>query len=242
MEVPDTVHQIDILNPKTYLIKSKNLISSSADPIIPILASDAVNPLEDYEIQDLANRVQQKNLTVKDKIQLFWPLKKYMVPLCLVYIGEYLINQGLTELIYFDCSHGFDLSKHSQYRWFQVIYQLGAFFSRSSVQFFTLPQFVLYLLPILQIGNTIFLAFDAIYFFVPHIAIIFSIILFEGTFGGAAYGNTFHRIHNEVASDVREFSMSATTLADSGGIVIAALSAIPLHNFICNQQNIRIKP
>uniref|UniRef100_A0AC34FMB1 Uncharacterized protein n=1 Tax=Panagrolaimus sp. ES5 TaxID=591445 RepID=A0AC34FMB1_9BILA len=173
MDVPDTVYQVNVFDPRSYIIKSKNKLKSSADPIMPIVAaSDAVNPLEDYEIQDLNISVEQKKLTVKDKVKLFWPLKKYMLPLSLVYIGEYLINQGLVSFI--------------------KVVEHGKIKTR--------------------------------------------------LFGGAAYGNTFHRIHKEVAPDIREFSMSATTLADSTGIVIAALSAIPLHNFICNQQIARIKP
>ena len=33
---------------------------------------------------------------------------------------RYLINQGLVELIIFDCSHGFGTSLKAQYRWYQV--------------------------------------------------------------------------------------------------------------------------
>ena len=43
-----------------------------------------------------------------------------MIPLFLVYFAEYLINQGLVELVIFDCSHGFGTSIRAQYRWCQV--------------------------------------------------------------------------------------------------------------------------
>ncbi|CAD5210070.1 unnamed protein product [Bursaphelenchus xylophilus] len=53
--------------------------------------------------------------------QTFWqkirPLLKFMLPLSTVYFGEYFINQGLVELMVFDCSHGFSMSVSSQYRW-----------------------------------------------------------------------------------------------------------------------------
>jgi battenin len=74
-----------------------------------------------------------------------------MVPLCAVYFGEYFINQGLVELLVFDCAHGFRLSATAQYRWYQVLYQIGVFVSRSSVGFFTLGIQYLPVLAVLQV-------------------------------------------------------------------------------------------
>lgn len=58
---------------------------------------------------------------VPAKWQLIKPLLPFMVPLCVVYLAEYFINQGLVELLVFDCAHGFNLSAASQYRWYQVV-------------------------------------------------------------------------------------------------------------------------
>lgn len=74
-----------------------------------------------------------------------------MIPLAIVYVGEYMINQGMTQQIVFDCAHGFNLSLHSQYRWYQVLYQFGVFVSRSSIRLVELPMWMLYLLPFLQV-------------------------------------------------------------------------------------------
>ena len=74
-----------------------------------------------------------------------------MIPLSLVYLGEYFINQGLLELVTFDCSHGFGFSPTSQYRWYQVIYQLGVFVSRSSAKLFPLHASLLPFLAVLQV-------------------------------------------------------------------------------------------
>lgn len=54
--------------------------------------------------------------SVIGKVQLVVPLFKFMIPLSIVYFAEYLINQGLTAFLVFDCAHGFNLSKSSQYR------------------------------------------------------------------------------------------------------------------------------
>uniref|UniRef100_A0AC34FM24 Uncharacterized protein n=1 Tax=Panagrolaimus sp. ES5 TaxID=591445 RepID=A0AC34FM24_9BILA len=73
MDVPDSVYQVNVFDPRSYIIKPKNKLKSSVDPIMSIAtASDAVNPLEDYEIQDLNNSTEQKKLNVKDKVKLFW--------------------------------------------------------------------------------------------------------------------------------------------------------------------------
>ncbi|KAE9550294.1 hypothetical protein FO519_006484 [Halicephalobus sp. NKZ332] len=89
-------------------------------------------------------------------------------------------------------------------------------------------------------ANAVFFTFDAIYFFVPHIWIIFVLILYEGLLGGSSYVNTFDRIHREVSPDVKEYCLSAASMGDAAGIVIAGFAAIPLHNFVCNQQKYHI--
>uniref|UniRef100_F1LBC0 Battenin n=1 Tax=Ascaris suum TaxID=6253 RepID=F1LBC0_ASCSU len=162
--------------------------------------------------------LKQRQLSFTEKLLTIIPLLKFMIPLMLVYLGEYLINQGIVQLIIFKCAVSFGLSRSSQYRWYQVLYQVGVFISRSSINLIRLPYFVLVLLPILQLLNAVLFFLDALYFFIPHIGIIFTLILFEGLFGGSSYVNTFDHIHNYV---------------DSVGIVIAGFTSIPLHNYVC---------
>ncbi|KAF6207447.1 hypothetical protein GE061_018690 [Apolygus lucorum] len=54
----------------------------------------------------------------------------YTIWYSLVYFFEYFINQGLFELIYIPNSV---LDQAAQYRWFNTLYQLGVFMSRSSM-------------------------------------------------------------------------------------------------------------
>ncbi|VDM84638.1 unnamed protein product, partial [Strongylus vulgaris] len=107
--------------------------------------------------------------------------------------------------------------------------------SRSSVKFFELPTWSLYILPILQTCNFVFFLFQAIYWFVPSIAIMFALIIFEGLLGGSSYVNTFNKIHKTVSPDIREYSMAVAGVGNSLGINFAGFMAIPLHNFICRQ-------
>ncbi|PAV81316.1 hypothetical protein WR25_09317 isoform H [Diploscapter pachys] len=216
--IPDTVYRPS-LPPTTWLVP-KNY--------------DEFIQKDRKEGDPILSKVPQREITFKEKIFLIKPLLHLMIPLSTVYVGEYLINQGTTQLIFFKCSKSFGLSKNSQYRWYQVLYQFGVFISRSSIKFIELPTLVLYMLPVLQLLNMTFFILEARYWFVPHIAIIFAMIVFEGLFGGSSYVNTFHKIHKMVAPDVREYSLSAASLGDTLGVNIAAFLAIILHNGICN--------
>ncbi|KAK6038614.1 hypothetical protein COOONC_23881, partial [Cooperia oncophora] len=64
--------------------------------------------------------VPQRQLTFKQKIQHIPPILHLMIPLALVYVAQYMINQGLAQLIIFKCSEGFHLDYNAQYRWYQA--------------------------------------------------------------------------------------------------------------------------
>uniref|UniRef100_A0AC35UG21 Battenin n=1 Tax=Rhabditophanes sp. KR3021 TaxID=114890 RepID=A0AC35UG21_9BILA len=196
---PPSLHQVTLSNISTWLVPKDSTKSYN-------------NSIESSTTYDQKTMLQ-RNLSFKDKIKVTVPLLKFMIPLSLVYFFEYTINQGAMSLIVFDCSHGFNLSKASQYRWFQALYQLGVFIARSSLVILTLPVWSLYLLPVIQMANLAFFINEAIFEFVPHIAILMAIIIFEGLLGGLSYVNTFDKIHKLSADDVREFAMSIGTLA-----------------------------
>ncbi|VDK58899.1 unnamed protein product [Anisakis simplex] len=111
------------------------------------------------EADDTAQLIDERcedeshNFTFRQKLMIAKPLLKFMVPLSVVYFAEYFINQGLVELLVFDCDHGFALSKSSQYRWYQVLYQIGVFISRSSIDCFVVPIGLLPVLPLLQVWH-----------------------------------------------------------------------------------------
>ncbi|CAH1787773.1 unnamed protein product [Owenia fusiformis] len=167
--------------------------------------------------------------TLKEKLVLILPLLQYMIPLGLVYTFEYFINQTLYELLYFPNTF---LVQREQYRWYQVIYQIGVLISRSSVNCFHTEK--IWIFPIFQGITLIVLLCQVLYQFMPSIWIVFCIILLEGLFGGAGYVNTFYTIIRKVKVEEREYSMGVASVSDSCGIVIAALSSVPVHNFLCS--------
>ncbi|KAL3116411.1 hypothetical protein niasHT_006858 [Heterodera trifolii] len=205
-----TVHRIKLLSPSTWIIQVNN-----------------------SELSD-GNVKVTSELNFGSKMRQIILLLHLMVPLGIVYFAEYLINSGLHQLLHFDCSHGFGLSETSQFRWYQTLYQLGVFISRSSVTVLTLPTFALYLLAVLQCGNIFVFYFQSLFHYIPHIGVMFTVIFVEGLFGGASYVNTFDRIHKTAPKELREFSLSIVAASDSFGVTIAGFSAILLHNHICN--------
>jgi hypothetical protein len=120
-----------------------------------------------------------------DKLSLIRPLLKYMIPLFIVYYAEYLINQGLFELLYFKNTFDHKL----QYRWYSVTYQAAVFLSRSSIQFIKIKQ--LWIFPVCQCCVLAFLLCEVFLQFIPSIAIVFAVIFLEGLFGGGCYVNAF---------------------------------------------------
>ncbi|XP_055385589.1 battenin-like [Condylostylus longicornis] len=167
--------------------------------------------------------------TLKEKLRYMFSLLKYMIPLGVVYVAEYFINQGLFELVYFK-NASFD--KKTQYRWLNVVYQIGVLISRSSVNLLTIDK--LWIFPILQLINVAYFLTEVILYITPTIWIVFGIVLFEGLLGGGAYVNTFYKISKKVPEARRQFALSFVSISDAAGITLAGFIAIPVHNAICN--------
>ncbi|KAF7896326.1 hypothetical protein EAF00_006340 [Botryotinia globosa] len=164
---------------------------------------------------------------------LFFP---YMLPLLLVYIAEYTINQGVSPtLLYPTPSSGNPFSHYrSFYPTYGFIYQLGVFISRSSTPFYRIHN--LYIPSFLQIANLFLLISQALWFWIPSVYIIFVVIFWEGLLGGAVYVNTFAEIMEKVGEADREFSLGATSVSDSGGICIAGFVGMVLEVSLCEWQ------
>lgn len=164
---------------------------------------------------------------------LFFP---FMLPLLLVYIAEYTINQGVAPNLLFPLNE----SPFSQFRAFypayNAIYQVGVFISRSSTPFIRVHH--LYLPSLLQVINLVLLMLHALLNFIPNVYIIFVIIFWEGLLGGLVYVNTFAEIGDRVPKEDREFSLGATTVSDSGGICIAGFLSMAIEVWLCNYQDV----
>ncbi|KAJ8250908.1 hypothetical protein GJAV_G00214640 [Gymnothorax javanicus] len=196
------------------------------------LMSDKMEEEEDGEegkVPGSRGRVSAGEMTCLERMVVIRGLVKFIIPLSVVYFAEYFINQGLLELLYFP---RFFLSHAEQYRWYQTVYQIGVFCSRSSL--FCLKIRAVWVLSVLQCVNAGLLSVAVYYQFLPSAAVVFAIVAYEGLLGGAAYVNTFHFISKETGSREREFAMSVASVGDSFGIALSGLTAIPLHNYFCS--------
>ncbi|PSK36136.1 Protein BTN1 [Elsinoe australis] len=145
----------------------------------------------------------------------------YMLPLFLVYLSEYTINQGVTPTLLYPLKETPFEHYRDFYPTYGALYQLGVFISRSSLPFIRIQ--TLYLPSILQCGNLVLLILQAMYFTIlPSVWIVFLVIFWEGLLGGIVYVSTFRRIGEEVPSADREFSLAAATVSDSAGICAAS--------------------
>lgn len=158
----------------------------------------------------------------------------YMLPLFMVYIAEYTINQGVSPTLLFPLKSS-PFSEHRDfYPFYNFLYQLGVFISRSSTPFVRIRQ--LYVPSVLQVGNLTLLTLQALFDFIPSVYLVFLVVFWEGLLGGAVYVNTFAEIIENVPTAEREFSLSATSVADSAGICVAGFIGMALEVRLCEWQ------
>ncbi|KAI0752633.1 batten's disease protein Cln3 [Daedaleopsis nitida] len=207
-------------------------------------------------------------LTLEDKWTLAKPmLMKYMLPLFCVYLFEYTINQGIAPTLVYpvptsDAHWLMSRIIHSirdYYPLWQLVYQTTVFLSRSSITLGLppLPGKLLSLPAIVQgfILTTLAVESAVGFFGDEHeglsFAFAFLLISIEGICGGLAYVNVFYRINQEKrdtpgadperAKQEREFKIGSIGLADSTGILMASLLAVPTEIGLCRAQVARGK-
>ncbi|USW46693.1 Putative batten's disease protein Cln3 [Septoria linicola] len=158
----------------------------------------------------------------------------YMLPLFLVYLAEYTINQGVAPTLLFAIEDSPFRRYREFYPTYGTIYQLGVFISRSSLPFIRIKS--LYIPTWLQVLNLGVLTVQALYPFIPTVWFIFGIILWEGLLGGLVYVSTFAAVREDVSEDEREFSLGAVTVSDSAGIFCAGLLGAGMETALCKWQ------
>lgn len=176
-------------------------------------------------------RWQQIKANLQRAKGLFFP---FMLPLLLVYVAEYTINQGVAPTLLFPLNESPFTHFRAYYPAYNAIYQVGVFISRSSTPFFRIHD--LYFPSLLQVVNLVVLTFHALFNFIPNVYIVFVIIFWEGLLGGLVYVNTFAEIGERVPQEDREFSLGATTVSDSGGICIAGFVSMIFEVWLCDWQ------
>ncbi|KAK0290968.1 battenin CLN3 protein [Friedmanniomyces endolithicus] len=162
-------------------------------------------------------------------------LLPYMLPLFLVYLAEYTINQGVAPTLLFPLARTPFTHYRDFYPAYATIYQLGVFVSRSSLPLFRLRS-SLYIPSGLQVLNLVVLTAHAVVPFLPSVWVVFAVVLWEGLLGGLVYVSTYAAVREEVAEEEREFSLGAVTVSDSAGIFVAGLLGAVMEGALCGWQ------
>lgn len=157
-----------------------------------------------------------------------------MLPLFLVYIAEYTINQGVAPTLLFPLASSPFTEYRSFYSTYGAIYQVGVFISRSSTPFLRVHN--LYLPSFLQVANLALLTLHALFNFIPNYYLICLFIFWEGLLGGLVYVSTFAEITDRVDKEDREFSLGATSVSDSVGICMAGFLSMAVEVGLCSWQ------
>lgn len=195
---------------------------------------------------------------LKRKLLFLPSMLKFMMPLMFVFICEYVIISGLVralfciiialslpptnvsyysfvivrqlEMIYVRDSF---MNHESQFRWFQVVYQIGLFVGRTfgtllpvqSVWWLTGAQFV----------NVLYFTFEVTYYRSSSIWTIFALIFLVGTDGGLSFVHTFWKLAKQLPQSHQEFGFGMLTIAESIGVALGGCISIPIHNVLCRR-------
>lgn len=197
------------------------------------------------EINVLSNRETESESLKSHIIETLMKLEPliipYMLPLTTVYLFEYLINQSVSPTLLFPIDQSNNKKyflKFHKYRDFYVtystLYQVGVFISRSTASFFRLRH--LYLLSALQGLNFLIVIYQSWNYIVENPWPIMVLILYEGLLGGSSYVNTFLNILSDLPSNEVEFALGSVSIADSLGILIAAIIGLKLEPTLCVHQ------
>ncbi|KAG8875582.1 battenin CLN3 protein [Tulasnella sp. 331] len=179
---------------------------------------------------------------------------------------EYTINQGIAPTLIYpvpDASQHWLIghiihSLRDYYPLWQLVYQTFVFFSRSSISIGvpSLPTRLLWAPAIVQAGVLLTLVLESAIGIFPEesnptltFLLVFTLIAVEGVCGGLAYVNVFYRVgqenHPSEGDDAyelekkkqeREFKIGSIGFADSLGILLASLIAMPTEIGLCKAQ------
>ena len=158
----------------------------------------------------------------------------YMIPLFLVYLAEYTINQGVAPTLLFPLPDTPFTHYRAFYPTYGALYQAGVFISRSSLALFRIR--TLYTPTVLQILNFALLTAHALHPFIPSVWFVFGMVFWEGLLGGLVYVSTYAAVREEVPESEREFSLGAVTVSDSAGICAAGFLGVGMEGALCAWQ------
>ena len=153
----------------------------------------------------------------------------FMLPLFVVYMFEYSINQALFLPLGITAYRSRPQRACKMYSMLQLSYQVGVFISRTSLYYVKFPYPGL--MAGLQVGNFVFGVLQVLHGFIrggsaPMFLLLFA--LWEWLLGGGCYVNGMHQMTKLLPAPHQEFALSVVAVANTGGILVAGIVATGL--------------
>jgi battenin len=209
---------------------SSMVLSPLADNFKIEASPNADERESDHETYD-----KTSSMTPKQRLAATWNLWPYMIPLFVVYFAEYTMQSGVWSA--FGCPVSSQGARNRFYEYANWCYQAGVLVSRSSGTLWKAEVHHLWVMPTLQVLILLLFLLDAYYLWWDSWSIL-TVCFVVGLLGGAVYVNGFSLISENVPEDVREFSLSTASIADSCGIISSTLISIAIQQSIYNYHDI----
>lgn len=169
------------------------------------------------------DRPLTEKLTCIQRFRFTLSLWKYMIPLFLVYVSEYIIQAGAWASMGFPDVH-IAANRHKWYQWANFTYQIGVFVSRTLGGLKVLPLSSLWAGPALQVLLLVFFGVCAAESFGDWWLI--GPALCVGLLGGFVYVQAFVQISAREKKEYVELALTTASVADTFGIIVADVLAI----------------
>ena len=180
-----------------------------------------VNSSTDEDSSDLSTAAG--TMTGAERLKNTLALWPFMTPLFVVYFAEYAMQAGVWSAIGFPVSS--ENARNNFYEWSNFMYQGGVLISRSSGLVYKADMKALWAMPVLQVSLLIFFLLDAYYMFWYDWSLLMACFV-VGLLGGGVYVGGFSLLAETVPPHLKEFSLSAASLADSVGIALSTVAGI----------------
>jgi battenin len=211
------------------------------------VGDDTINPIFTTDPGDDGTTDNQKmkeesdlsaaafNMTMQERISNTLSLWPFMIPLFLVYFAEYAMQSGVWAAFGFPVED--EDARNNFYEYSNWMYQVGVLVSRSSGMLWKADMNALWIMPLVQCGLLAFFILDAYYKFWYDWSIL-TMCFVVGLMGGAVYVNGFALIAEKVPPHMKEFSLSAASIADSLGIAFSTVAGIFIQKALYDYHNI----
>ena len=187
-----------------------------------------------------ASAEENTAITFKSLKEIFPKAFSLIINLFSVYIFEYSIITCFADRIALKAQAPYNGSHKGQMppqiRSFYVIlnmaYQLGVFFSRSSLQYCKIKR--VWILSLLQGINFVVLLLNAQFVFVDSVFVLAPMFVWVGLMGGAAYVNVMHNIleDKELLKSEKECALALSLIFNDSGVLLASIFSLVMDNTV----------